>query len=128
MAGGAALSMTTGCTSLLGDFSTGGGIESDASPVIVDAAMKHDGSGSSSGGGSSSGSDSSMPIDAAPEASFVILPTVPGKPGTDITAGGTSSTSASYQLVGAVGESTGSNVVSTSTNYTLKGGVIVGTQ
>jgi len=52
----------------------------------------------------------------------------PSKPGFDITAGGNISKSTGYRLVGAVGESPGGNVVGKSKSYTLKGGVVAGTQ
>jgi hypothetical protein len=55
------------------------------------------------------------------------LPT-PGKPGFDLTAGGSYSTNGQYTLVGAVGEAPGGNNVSSSADYTLQGGVIAVTQ
>jgi len=119
----------TGCTSLLGDFNDNGAPTDGAVTVHPEAGHGSSSSGGSSGSGSSSGgSVSDAAADGPAEATVVILPSVPGKPGTDLTSGGTTSTSASYTFVGAVGESTGSNVVSTSTNYSLHGGVIVGTQ
>jgi hypothetical protein len=48
----------------------------------------------------------------------------PGKPGLDLTAGGSVSTSPKYRLVGALGESPGGNVVGKSAAYTLYGGVV----
>jgi hypothetical protein len=53
-----------------------------------------------------------------------VKPPPPGKPGLDITAGGTWGKSAHFALVAAAGESPGGNRVGTSTSYTLKAGVI----
>jgi hypothetical protein len=55
-------------------------------------------------------------------------PPTPAKPGFDLTAGGAVSKSTHYFFVGAVGESPGWNGVSTSTSYTMHGGVIGSTQ
>jgi hypothetical protein len=128
----ALMTVTAGCTSLLGDF-TGGGADHDAGVVVEHDAGSGSSSGSSSGGsssGSSSGTDaSSGAMDAAADAmDSAPPPPVPGKPGFDFTAGGNTSVSENYKLIGAVGEAPGSNVVGRSTNYTLKGGVVAGTQ
>ncbi len=48
----------------------------------------------------------------------------PSKPGFDLTAGGTASTSPKYRLVGVLSESPGGNVVGRSGSYTLYGGVV----
>ncbi len=51
----------------------------------------------------------------------------PGMPGFDFAAGGSSSRSAHYWLVGNVGEASAGNVVGKSRSYTLNGGVIATT-
>jgi hypothetical protein len=53
-----------------------------------------------------------------------LVPVRPGKPGLDLTAGGSVSTSPRYKLVGVLGESPGGNVVGRSASYTLYGGVV----
>jgi hypothetical protein len=121
-----------GCTSLLGDFSSGGGGGSNDSGVTADVgngggeAGRPDGapdSSSSSSGGSSGGGDAGDDAPTPPP------PPAAGKPGFDITSGGGSGTSTNYKLrVGALGEAPGGYVVGHSINYTLKGGVVAGTQ
>jgi hypothetical protein len=128
-----ALGALSGCTSLLGDFSNGGGGATDGgrggdtgvgsgdSGVHHDAAA--DGSMANEDGGEDAavdgGTDAPPPPPAPP----------PGKPGLDITSGGNSSQSINYKVVAALGEAPGAaNMVSKSSNYTLKGGVIAGTQ
>ncbi len=118
--------VASGCTSLLGDFGTGA--EKDSGPTVhVDA-----GNSSGSSGGSSSGSSDAMTdAQADDDASDVMAPPpppVPGKPGFDLTTGGNTSVSNNYKLIGSVGEGPGGNVVGHSTNFTLKGGVVAGTQ
>ena len=71
--------------------------------------------------------DSSANADAA-DAGPPPPPPVRGKAGLDVTAGGSVSKSTSFKLVGAVGESPGGNGIAKSSSYTLKGGVIAGTQ
>jgi hypothetical protein len=115
----------SGCTSLLGDFGTGG-TEKDAAVTV-----HPDASGSSSGGsssGSSGGVTDAQAEDDASDAAAPPPPPVPGKPGFDLTVGGNTSVSNNYKLIGSVGEGPGGNVVGHSTNFTLKGGVVAGTQ
>jgi hypothetical protein len=129
-----ALGAAAGCASILGikEFSEG----ADGGPA----------GSSSSGGGEDvveppdaplpSGDDGSNPIpdagpadvDLGPEISAPPPPPVGGKAGFDITAGGNVSTSTNYKLIGSVGEAPGGNVVSKSTSYTLKGGLVAATQ
>ncbi len=73
--------------------------------------------------------DVNIPDTNAPDTNVPINPPpLASKPGLDITAGGTYSASASYSLIGAVGESPGGNNVSKSQHYALKAGVIAATQ
>jgi hypothetical protein len=124
------LLLTAGCSSLLGDFTAGGsGGESDTGTIGADAR-------GSSGGGSSGGvadaSDGATASDGGTvdDAPLETAIPIPNRPGLDLTAGGNTSTSTSYLLIGAVGEGPGTAnmVVGTSTNYTLRGGVVAGTQ
>jgi hypothetical protein len=99
-----------GCTGLVGDFgladlSDGGPQDGPLPAPDCSAACRPDGGG-----------------DARPP------PPVAGKPGLDTTAGGNTSKSTGYKLVGAVGEGPGNNVVSKSPAYKLKGGVVASTQ
>lgn len=123
-----------GCTSLLGDFSTGGGGGGSTDGGRPDVgtgggeAGRPDGapdssSSSGSSGGSSGGGDAGDDAPPPPP------PPPAGKPGFDITSAGGSSASTNYKLrVGALGEAPGGYVVGHSINYTLKGGVVAGTQ
>jgi len=138
-----AASASAGCSSLLGDFSVGGGHPDasagtdasapDGSQGPPDASAGRDGSAPDApAGGDGSVRDGSVPGDAQQGADSsgdgpYVAPT-PAKPGTDITAGGNVSQSTNYKLVGAVGESPGGNTVSKSTSYRLQGGVIGTTQ
>lgn len=125
---------TGGCTGLLGDFGAGPAGDSGTIDVGIagssggDASVPQGDAGDASllptegaaPGDSALGNDS--PADATPTPP-------PGKPGFDITAGGNTSTSTNYILIAAVGESPGGNIIiGTSPSYTLKGGVIAGTQ
>jgi hypothetical protein len=102
-----------GCNSLLGDFTVGN--VGDGGP--------HDGALPDGGLPDAKPHDAAVDGDAQPPP-----PPPHGKPGFDLTAGGNSSKSASYALIGAVGEGPGGNGVSKSTKYTLKGGIVAGTQ
>jgi len=121
---------TGGCTGLLGDFGTGpagdGGIAVDAGMPGSgggDTGAPIDGATANGDGGAPDGA----PVDGSP--SDAPPPPPPGKPGFDITGGGNASTSTNYTLFGAVAEAPGANViVGTSPSYTLRGGVIAGTQ
>jgi hypothetical protein len=64
------------------------------------------------------------PLDAGAD----VPPPPPGKPGMDLTTGGTYGKTTKYSLVAAVGESPGGNTVGKSSKYTLKAGVIAVTQ
>ncbi|MGO9837839.1 MAG: hypothetical protein ACLP1X_26930 [Polyangiaceae bacterium] len=124
------LLLTAGCSSLLGDFTAGGSSgESDTGTIGPDARGS---SGGASSGGLSDASDGSTASDGATaeDAPLESAIPIPNRPGLDITAGGNTSTSTSYLLIGAVGEGPGTAnmIVGTSMNYTLKGGVIAGTQ
>ena len=76
--------------------------------------------------------DANIPDANIPDANLPDTNTPPpataAKPGFDVTAGGTYGTSASYALIGVVGESPGGNRVGSSTHYVLKAGVIATTQ
>jgi hypothetical protein len=131
--------MLLGCTSVLGDFSlsnqgSDAGESSDGNTPDGNGPMPGDGGTDSSlGDGGRDAGDAATdsgavdaPADAPIEAG---PPPVAGKAGTDLTAGGILSTSANYQLIGALGESPGGvTSLSTSTHYVLQGGVIAGTQ
>jgi hypothetical protein len=69
------------------------------------------------------------PMDGSPvDVGADVPPPPPGKPGMDLTAGGTYGKSGQYSLVAAVGESPGGNTVGKTSKYTLKAGVIAVTQ
>jgi|SRR5580658_2226767 hypothetical protein len=123
------LVLTAGCSSLLGDFTAGGSGEGDTGTVGPDARGS---SGGGSSGGVSDASDGASASDGgtADDAPLETAVPVPNRPGLDLTAGGNTSTSTNYLLIGAVGEGPGTAnmIVGTSTNYTLRGGVIAGTQ
>jgi hypothetical protein len=135
---GALLLMTLGlgcasaaCTSILGDFSTGGSSKdagsgpdsSSGGGVIRDGAADHQ---------DGSMIDDDAALDAGVEAEAAPPPPPPpppGRPGSDITSGGLTSISINYKMQSALGEApAGANMVSKSTNYALHGGVITGTQ
>jgi hypothetical protein len=134
-----------GCGNILGfsSFSTesdsGAGtktLDSSTPGTTKDAAQGSETGVIVSGDGSEpedGGVDDANPVeeDAMPPAPEAAPPPPlppPGKPGLDLTAGGNFSSTANYSLIGAVGESPGGNLVSSSTQYTLQGGVIAGTQ
>lgn len=125
---------TGGCTGLLGDFGSGPAGDSGT----IDAGIAGDGGGDSSMTPVDAGDGSPLLNEAAPPNDSALgddspadapRPPPPGKPGFDLTAGGNTSTSTNYILIGAIGESPGGNIITgTSPSYTLKGGVIAGTQ
>ncbi len=137
---GALLLMTLGlgcasaaCTSLLGDFSTGGaGKDAGSGPdsssgggVVHDAAAdsRHD---DGSTVDDDAGLDAGVEAEAGPPPP---PPPPPGRPGSDITSGGLTSISINYKMQSALGEAPGgANMVSKSANYALRGGVVAGTQ
>ena len=133
----ACASMLFGCTSVLGDFSlssqgSDAGESSDGATPDGSGPIPGDGGMDSSigDGGRDSATDAPGTVDAPADAPIEAgPPPVAGKAGTDLTAGGILSTSANYQLIGALGESPGGvTALSTSTHYVLQGGVIAGTQ
>jgi hypothetical protein len=67
-------------------------------------------------------------VDLGPEISAPPPPPVTGKAGFDLAAAGNVSTSTSYKLIGTLGEAPGGNLVSTSTSFTLKAGLVAVTQ
>jgi hypothetical protein len=109
----------------LGDFNASGA--ADSGTVAPDVYTGGDDSGPVESGPQA---DAPPPADASMDSgtdSGNVPPS--GRPGLDLTAGGNTSASTNYKLIGAVGESPGGNIiVGRSTNYTLKGGVIAGTQ
>jgi hypothetical protein len=136
-----AVVVCAGCTSLLGDFATGGGGTGGDGGFHADATGGGDSSTHPDTGlppaeaGPDAGEDSPEPTDApmieaeAEAAPPPPPPPPPGRPGFDLTSGGNVSTSTHYKLIGAVGEAPGSaNIVSVSISYNFRGGVIAGTQ
>jgi hypothetical protein len=125
-----------GCASILGikEFSEGadGGPNVKASvPDSGDDVAEPSDTGSNSDDGSTIvpiADAGPADVDLGPEISAPPPPPVSGKAGFGLTAGGSVSTSTHYKLVGAVGESPGAALVSTSTSYTLKGGLVAATQ
>ncbi len=85
-------------------------------------------SGASSGGTSGSGGSSGSSSGGSGGSGGMIVVPKPGKPGFAIVGAGSFAKSTNYQLVTSVGDSPGGNIVSSSTNYKLKGGVIGTTQ
>lgn len=125
-----------GCTSLLGDFTSGGSSVTDGGGHADVGAGTGDGGSSSSGGGSDAAGDSPvdtgmMATDGSDEGEAAPPPPPPppaGKPGFDLTSGGNSSASINYRMRSALGEAPGGYVIGKSSSYTLKGGVIAGTE
>jgi hypothetical protein len=116
----------SGCSAILGDFQIGddGGPSGDDGGM--DVTLDHKGGeGGGDGNGGDVVTDSSGDDGGDAEAG---PPPVPGKPGYDTVTGGSFSKSTNYSMVGAVGESPGSNTIGKSANYVLQGGVIAVSQ
>lgn len=126
-----ALGTASGCTSLLGDFASGGGGSTgDGGKADVQAGTGDGGSSSSGGPSTDAMSDTGVtPMDASDEGEAAPPPPpAAGKPGFDLTSGGNSGASINYKLRSALGEAPGGYVIGKSSSYVLKGGVIAGTQ
>ncbi len=114
---------TSGSSSSGGDSgSSGGGTGGTDGSGGSSGSSGSGGSSGSSGSGGSSGSSGS-----GGSGGMIVVPK-PGKPGFAIVGAGSFAKSTNYQLVTSVGDSPGGNIVSSSTNYKLKGGVIGTTQ
>jgi len=134
----ACTALVCGCGAILGDFTDGVSTDSgtpagndggkppntEDGSVGIDSPVSEDGAAPDnfvppSDGGTDSADATPPPnLDAGP----------PGNPGLAITTGGTYSTSAHFLVIGAMGESPGGNLTSSSTNFKLQSGVIGATQ
>jgi predicted small secreted protein len=112
--------------------SDGGATDSGSDAAIDANGSSEDSAPPPDSSGDANAPDASAPDTSVPDANLPDTSTPPpsaaAKPGFDLTAGGTYGASASYALIGVVGESPGGNNVGSSTHYVLKAGVIATTQ
>jgi hypothetical protein len=128
----AAMVVTTGCNAILGvsalDYnpSDSGPSPHDAGPDVTSAegSVSEDASSEDASPDAYVSDDASDASDAGTDA--LTIPDVgpPGNPGLAVTAGGTYSKSAHFQIIGALGESPGGNLTAQSPKFKLYSGII----